>query len=77
MQWMNDWQAEEMIARARQEAMTREMQRQLLLAQLPELPARWRLWTGGSLLWLGARLTRWGEQVADVPYRTQQEVHWS
>lgn len=45
----------------RREAFEREMRLQCQLAELPKEPPRWRRWTGGSMMWAGAHLVRWGE----------------
>jgi hypothetical protein len=49
------------LADMRRDAFEREVQLQCQLAQLPKEPARWRLWTGGGMMWAGTRLVRWGE----------------
>jgi hypothetical protein len=52
------------LAEARRVALEKEIRMQYLLSQLPQRPARWRQWTGGSLMWAGSRLVNWGEGVA-------------
>ena len=52
------------LAEARREAFERELQLQRKLALLPRAPSRWRTMTGGSLMWAGAQLVRWGNGVA-------------
>ncbi len=49
------------LADMRRDAFEREARLQSQLAQLPREPARWRLLTGGGMMWAGARLVRWGE----------------
>jgi hypothetical protein len=59
----DDWLA---LAEWRRQAFERETRLQMLSAGLPQPPARWRLWTGSSMVWAGARLVYWGEQMAAV-----------
>lgn len=52
------------LAEARRVALEKEIRMQHLLSHLPQQPARWRKWTGGSLMWAGWRLVNLGEGVA-------------
>lgn len=52
------------LAEWRREALEREIRMRHLLSQAPRPPARWRQWTGSSLIWAGARLVQWGEGMA-------------
>ena len=45
----------------RREAFEKEIRLQHQLAQLPKEASRWRQLTGGSMMWAGTRLVRWGE----------------
>jgi hypothetical protein len=49
------------LADARRESFEKEIRLHAQLALLPQPPARWRQWTGNSLMWAGARLVNWGE----------------
>jgi hypothetical protein len=59
----DDWLA---LAEWRREELERETRLQMLSAELPRSPARWRLWTGSSMVWAGARLVYWGEQMVAI-----------
>lgn len=52
------------VAQERLRDWDKEIHQHQTLAQLPQEPARWRRWTGGSLVWTGTWLLRWGERMA-------------
>jgi hypothetical protein len=62
----------EAVAQERMRSWEEEIHQRQLLAQLPRQPAAWRLWTGGSLVWLGTWLMRWGARV--TPRECRQGV---
>jgi hypothetical protein len=57
------------IAQDRERDWNKEREYQRLLAQLPREPARWRRWTGNSLVRIGTGLMRWGERMARREYQ--------
>ena len=62
------------LAEARRTTLEKEIRMQHLLSQLPQQPARWRKWTGGSLMWAGSRLVNWGEGVAATNNSQRLEI---
>jgi hypothetical protein len=62
------------LAEMRREALERESKLHHLLAQVSQPPARWRQWTGGGLMWAGARLVQWGEGIGAATRRQRVEL---
>jgi hypothetical protein len=62
------------LAEAHRETLEREIRLQHLFSQLPRQPARWRKWTGSSLMWAGAMLVSWGEGVSATRGRQRFEI---
>ena len=52
------------VAQERLRDWEKEVCHQQLLLQLPQEPARWRRWTGSSMVWAGTWILRWGERMA-------------
>ena len=71
MMLREDWAG---VARDRMQAWEAEIRHQQLLRQIPHRPPRWRRWTGGSLVWVGRWLVRWGEWVTEPECRQEVSV---
>ena len=60
------------VAQERLRSWEKEMNHRQLLAQLPQEPSRWRQFTGGTMVWIGTWLLRWGERMAQ--HECQEKV---
>lgn len=64
------------LAEARRESIEREMKLARTVQLAPQPPSRFQQWTGSGLVWIGARLVRWGEGMSARNCQAVRSVEW-